>query len=183
MPTFWQRWGTTAKSVLDTAVTNVGHSSKKCRIKSDFIDRVIATSRCHFTSFSSFLNDFSFSRFFLCLRLCCCAAVAYSVADRWSTELSGVTLKLSPNYVQVIYFKKLEAIRLIFFSLHMLCGEKVWIHNNIFVFVTASTLGINTYFDSISERTVHICPSKIAIKVKIQFSFLSNIESTTECTF
>ena len=72
LPTFWQRWGTTAKSVLDTAVTNIGYSSKKCRIKSDFIDRVIATSRCHFTSFSSFLNDFSFSRFFffLCLRLC-----------------------------------------------------------------------------------------------------------------
>ena len=116
LPTFWQRWGTTAKSVFDTAVTNIGYSSKKCRIKSNFIDRVIATSRCHFTSFSSFLNDFSFSRFFsLFTSLFCCAAVAYySVADRWSTELSGVTLKLSPNYVQVIYFKKLEAIRLSF---------------------------------------------------------------------
>ena len=109
LPTFWQRWGTTAKSVLDTAVTNIGYSSKKCRIKSDFIDRVIATSRCHFTSFSSFLNDFFVFQIFFSLftSLFCYAAVAHSVADRWSTELSGVTLKLSPN-VQVIYFKKLE---------------------------------------------------------------------------
>ena len=92
LPTFWQRWGTTAKSVLDTAVTNIGYSSKKCRIKSDFIDRVIATSRCHFTSFSSFLNDFLnrffvFSDFFLfvyvfVLLRCCCLLSCWQMEYR-----------------------------------------------------------------------------------------------------
>ena len=70
--------------------------------------------------------------FSLFTSLFCYAAVAYSVADRWSTELSGVTLKLSPNCVQVIYFKKVEAICIVSKKFEFI----IW---NIFVFVTAST--------------------------------------------
>ena len=116
LPTFWQRWGTTAKSVFDTAVTNIGYSSKKCRIKSDFIDRVIATSRCHFTSFSSFFNAFSFSRFFfLCLRFCFVTLLLLTQLLTDGVQSYQVWLwNCRQIYVQVIYFKKLEAIRLSF---------------------------------------------------------------------
>ena len=120
LPTFWQRWGTTAKGVLDTAVTKIGYSSKKYRLKSNFIDRVIATFHCHFTSFSSFLNDFlrffRFPRFFfLCLRLCFVALLLLTQLLTDGVQSYQVWLwNCRQIYVQVIYFKKLEAIRLSF---------------------------------------------------------------------